>query len=185
MRAIFTGFDHFMAMFVAVIGVLGSTMFMPLLGGPLHRYETRAIGAGWQSLRTGKAANLNEAIEIATSLPAEVLLPSAHAEELPIPLASSSRQGAVLDLLGGPDATLAVPPRARRAIGRAEVISVSAMLMTPIGSLPEPVCDMPAMKSGVCEELLPAGSKRLPQAADLMAALPARRTARVDKRHRA
>jgi hypothetical protein len=158
MRAIFTSFDHFMAMFVAVIGVMWSTVFMPLLGGPLHTYEARAIGTGWHSLRTGEAANIGEAFEIATSLPAEALLPSAHAEELPIQLASAPAQPERLELLGGPDAAFELAPRARRAIAQVEVTRVSSAPMAPAEMTLEPFCGAPATKVGLCEQTAPADS---------------------------
>jgi len=106
MSAVFTRFDHFMTVFVAAFAVVWSTVFMPLLGGPMHTYEARAIGVGWQSLRTGEAASLSEALEIAASMPAEVLLPSAAAQ--PPPSEPTIIETAALELLGAPDGVFAI-----------------------------------------------------------------------------
>ena len=156
MRAIFTRLDNFMAMFVAMFAVAWSTVFMPLLGGPLHVYETRAIGAGWQSLQSGQAANLNEALDIATSLPVEAVFPSAHAEQVPLELVAAEPETDPLELLGGPDADFPAPPPvsvAARAASR--VAAARASLPTldpviPIQAVPTPACDVPAMKQGLC-----------------------------------
>lgn len=111
MRALFTTFDHFMCMFVAWAGVLVGSLFMPLVGGPMQPYEARALGAGWDSLRSGQAASIADALEVAASLPAEVVFPSAHASDLSAPAAVAiaaravSEEEEVLDgtgLLGGP-----------------------------------------------------------------------------------
>jgi hypothetical protein len=163
MRAIFTSLDNFMAMFVAMFAVAWSTVFMPLLGGPLHVYETRAIGAGWQSLRSGQAANLNEAFEVATNLPVEAVFPSAHAEPVPLELVAAEPEPDPLELLGGPDVELPPPPvvpSTRRAVPRvaaARVAPPSPEPMIEIESLAAPACDIPAMKQGLCDPARPAG----------------------------
>jgi len=151
MRAVFKSFDNFMAVFIAALGVAWSTAFMPLLGGPLHTYETRAIGLGWQSLRTGEAATITEALEIASSFPAEAVFPSAHAQELP-PQVASVEAEPELELLGGPEVDL--PPRmARQSAPRAtaSVRPVSSEPMIAIEPLATPLCDVPAMKRGLCD----------------------------------
>lgn len=111
MRAIFASFDNFMVMFVAMFAVTWSTVFMPLLGGPLHVYEARAIGMGWESLRTGEAATIGEALERAASLPAEAVFPSASAHEVPARLTNVALAPSELELLGGPEVELTVPRR--------------------------------------------------------------------------
>ena len=161
MRAIFTRLDNFMAMFVAMFAVAWSTVFMPLLGGPLHVYETRAIGAGWQSLRSGEAATISEAFEVATSLPAEAVFPSAHAEQVPLELVAVEPEPDPLELLGGPDVELPPPVvrSARRAIPRPAVTRVEALAIEPVveTQAPGPACDIPAAKQGLCDPAQPAG----------------------------
>ncbi len=163
MRAIFTRLDNFMAMFVAMFAVAWSTAFMPLLGGPLHMYETRAIGAGWQSLRSGQAANLNEAFEVATNLPVEAVFPSAHAESVPLELVAAEAEPDPLELLGGPDVELPTPPVApstQRAVPRVAVARIAPLTREPmiaIDALPAPACDTRAMKEGLCEPAQAAG----------------------------
>ena len=101
MHVIFKNFDNFMAMFTAFLAVSWSTLFLSLLGGPLHSYEAQAIGVAWTSLQTGQARTISQALDIAASLPAEALIPSAHAEEIPIQVVE--REPEPLELLGGPD----------------------------------------------------------------------------------
>lgn len=145
MRAIFTTFDHFMATFIAVIALAWSSLFLPLLGGPLHPYEARAIDAGWQSLRSGQAASLDEAFEIATSFPVEAVFPSAHAEEMPLQLVAAA---APLELLGGPDTILpAAPPRLMAPI---RAPTVTAVAYTPMAEI-EPIAELACEKPGACE----------------------------------
>jgi hypothetical protein len=157
MRAIFTSFDNFMVMFVALFGVFWSTAFMPLLGGPLHTYEARALGVGWESLQSGQAANVAEALEIAASLPAEAVFPSAHAEELPIQSVPAV-EPSPLELLGGPDTE---PPSADVVATRAaprpapRVTRISTAPMIHIEPLPEPACDIAAQKHGSCNRAAP------------------------------
>lgn len=157
MRAIFTSLDNFMAMFVAMFAVAWSTVFMPLLGGPLHTYEARAIGAGWQSLRSGQAASINEAFEVAASLPVEAVFPSAHAEQVPLELVTAEPEPDPLELLGGPDVDLPPPPASafpRRAVPRVAVARAAAPTPEPaieIDAVPTPACDVPSMKRGLCE----------------------------------
>ena len=163
MRAIFTRLDNFMAMFVAMFAVAWSTVFMPLLGGPLHTYEAQAIGAGWQSLRSGQAANINEAFEAASSLPVEAVFPSAHAEQVPLELVAAEPEPDPLELLGGPDVDLLPPPvvrSTRRAVPRVAVARVTPLVPEPIIEIqaaPSPACDIPAMKQGLCEPAQTAG----------------------------
>ena len=163
MRAIFTRLDNFMAMFVAMFAVAWSTVFMPLLGGPLHVYETRAIGAGWQSLQSGEAGTISEAFEVAANLPVEAVFPSAHAEQVPLQLTASQPEPDPLDLLGGPDVELPPPPVVRstgRAVPRLAVAHVAPPAPAPvieIQALPAPACDVPAMKQGLCEAAQPGG----------------------------
>jgi hypothetical protein len=154
MRAIFKSFDNFMAIFVAMFGVAWSTVFMPLLGGPLHTYEARAIGAGWESLQTGEAGSISEAFEIATSFPAEAVFPSAHAAELPAELTAIEVKPEPLELLGGPedDGAPTFTGAVRRAAPRVSSPRVMTVSMTPVmEAVPDPICDIPAMKQGVCE----------------------------------
>ena len=138
MRAIFTTFDNFIAMFIATVGVLTSSMFMPLLGGPLQPYEAQAIGAGWQSLREGQA--LSDALDAATSFPVEAVFPSAQAADIPLRLVEIEPEP--LELLGGPNPTQAAPlvrtRRPRLPLLDAPVVSVE------IEPLPdhEPVLEM-------------------------------------------
>ena len=161
MRAIFTRLDNFVAMFVAMFAVAWSTVFMPLLGGPLHIYETQAIGAGWQSLRSGQAANLDEAFEVATNLPVEAVFPSAHAEQVPLELVAVEPEPDPLELLGGPDVDLPPPPvvrSARIAIPSAAVARVAPQAPQPIIEIqaaPAPACDIPAMMQGLCDPAQP------------------------------
>ena len=162
MRAIFTRLDNFMAMFVAMFAVAWSTVFMPLLGGPLHTYEAQAIGAGWQSLRSGQAANINEAFEAASSLPVEAVFPSAHAEQVPLELVAAEPEPDPLELLGGPDVDLPPPVvrSAPRAVPRVAVARTAPLAPEPvieIQAVPAPVCDVPSMKQGLCERAQPAG----------------------------
>ena len=163
MRAIFSRLDNFMAMFVAMFAVAWSTVFMPLLGGPLHVYETRAIGAGWQSLRSGEAATISEALEVATNLPVEAVFPSAHAEQVPLELVAVEPEPDPQELLGGPDVDLPPLPMvrsARRAVPSAAVARVAGLPPEPvieIQAAPAPACDIPAMKQGLCEPAHPAG----------------------------
>ncbi len=84
---------------------------MGLLGGPLHTYDARAIDAGWQSIRSGEAVTINEAFEIAASLPVEVVFPSAHATEPNWQRIALEREPARLELLGGPDPTVMAKPQ--------------------------------------------------------------------------
>jgi len=161
MRAIFTRFDNFMAMFVAMFAVAWSTVFMPLLGGPLHVYETRAIGAGWQSLQSGEAATISEAFEVATSLPVEAVFPSAHAEPVPLELVAEPEPDP-LELLGGPEADLPPPlvRSARRAVPGVAVARIAPLAQEPvieIQSVRAPACDIPARKQGLCEPAPPPG----------------------------
>jgi hypothetical protein len=154
LRAIFTRFDHFMAMFIALFAVVWSSVFMPLLGGPLHTYEARAIGAGVSSLQTG--ANIREAFDVATSLPAEIMLPSAHAEEAPLQLVAVEAQPAPLELLGGPDVdvpivAVAVPHAPRMHVTRVAASRASAAPVVPIEASAALPCDIPAIKQGLCE----------------------------------
>lgn len=161
MRAIFTRLDNFMAMFVAMFAVAWSTVFMPLLGGPLHTYEAQAIGAGWQSLRSGQAANINEAFEVATSLPVEAVFPSAHAEEVPMQLVAAAPESDPLELLGGPEAELpqsvATLTPMRRAVPRVAAAPAREPAIE-IDAVPAPACDIPAMKQGLCEPAQPSGA---------------------------
>lgn len=155
MRAIFTNLDNFMAMFVAMFAVAWSTVFMPLLGGPLHTYETQAIGAGWQSIRSGQAANIGEAFDVATNLPVEAVFPSAHAEPVPLELVAAPVEPDPLELLGGPEleAPPAVMHSARRAAPRIAASGVARTAPEPvieIQAVPAQVCDVPAMKQGLC-----------------------------------
>jgi hypothetical protein len=154
MRAIFTSFDNFMAMFVAMFAVTWSTVFMPLLGGPLHTYETRAIGAGWQSLRSGQAANISEAFEVATSLPAEAVFPSAHAAQVPFELVAAEPEPDPLELLGGPEVEL--PSRAVPRAAAARAVAVEPVI--EIDAVPAPACGIPALKQGLCEPAQPSGA---------------------------
>ena len=156
-RAIFSSFDNFMAVFVALFGLVWSSVFMPLLGGPLHTYEARAIGAGWQSLQSGQAASISEAFEIATAFPAEAVFPSAHAEELPPP-ATAAQAPEPLELLGGPDVELPMTAASHRAPASrlaSQRELPAAPSVVPISTVPEPICDIPAVKQGLCEA--PAG----------------------------
>ena len=158
MRAIFARFDNFLTMFVALFGVLWSTMFMPLLGGPMHPYEARAIGAGWQSLQSGQATSINEAFEIATSLPVEAVFPSAHAAEAPF-LQAPVQISDPLELLGGPeidtDPARLEPARLVRlsVVAQAPPISLDALA----DAVPAMICDVPAMKQGLCDPPQAAG----------------------------
>lgn len=160
MRAIFSRLDNFMAMFVAMFAVAWSTVFMPLLGGPLHVYETRAIGAGWQSLQSGEAGTISEALEVATNLPVEAVFPSAHAEQVPLNLIVEPEPDP-LELLGGPDVEL--PPPVVRTARRAVPPVAAARVVRPpapvieIQALAAPGCDIPAMKQGLCEAAQPGG----------------------------
>ncbi len=154
MRAIFTRFENFMAMFVAMFAVAWSTAFMPLLGGPLHSYEARAIGAGWASLQSGQAATIGEAFEIATSLPAEAVFPSAYAADVPLELTPAQATPDPLELLGGPDVDMPdIVVAASRAAPRpaaARVRPVPAEPMVEVGAIDQPLCDIPASKQGLC-----------------------------------
>ncbi len=163
MRAIFTRLDNFMAMFVAMFAVAWSTVFMPLLGGPLHTYEAQAIGAGWQSLQSGQAANLSEALEAATSLPVEAVFPSAHAEEVPMQLVAAEPAAPdPLELLGGPDVDLPPPVAApTRLVPRVAAARAAAPAAEPVidsGVVPAPACDIPAMKQGLCAAAQPSSA---------------------------
>jgi hypothetical protein len=163
LRAIFTSFDHFMAMFVAMFGVCFGSVFMSLLGGPLHTYEARAIGAGFESLQTGQAANIGEAFQVATSFPADIMLPSAHAAELPAQPIAAETQQASLELLGGPDVdvpilTVAAIERAAPRVRRAQRISrapAPAERLIHAETTAAPACDIPAVKRGLCEMPVP------------------------------
>lgn len=150
-RAIFTSFDHFMAMFVALFGVFASTAFMPLLGGPLHTYESRAIGAGWHSLRSGEATTLSEAFEIATSLPAEAVFPSAHAQELPLQIAREEADADPMELLGGPELppVVVLRPTGPRIAAAVTPVTAQPMVELEISEL-QPSCGVPAMKRSQC-----------------------------------
>jgi len=156
MRAIFSRLDNFIAMFVAVFGVIWSTVFMPLLGGPLHSYEADAIGAGWRSIRSGQAQSLSDAFEAATSLPAQAVFPSAHAEELPMQLTAEA-DPRTLDLLGapeieiGPAVLLSARSDASRASTRAPRLSVSVAPLADIDAVPEATCDITAIEQELCE----------------------------------
>jgi hypothetical protein len=167
MRAILTSFDNFMAMFVAMLGVFWSTVFMPLLGGPLHSYEAQAIGAGWHSLQSGQAANIGEALEIASSLPVEAVFPSAQAAEVPLQLVAIQPEPGALELLGGPE-TEAGPvlvTEARRTAPRVARARERTAPLEPLAQsepIAETICDAAAMKQGVCETA--------PAAADALAA---------------
>jgi hypothetical protein len=154
MRAIFSRLDNFMVMFVAMFAVAWSTVFMPLLGGPLHVYETRAIGAGWQSLQSGQAANISEALDVATSLPVEAVFPSAQAAEVPMQLVAAEPNP--LELLGGPDVELprSVATPIRRGVPQVAAAHAPSPARDPvleIHAAPAPACDIPAMKQGLCE----------------------------------
>jgi hypothetical protein len=146
-----------------MFAVAWSTVFMPLLGGPLHVYETQAIGAGWQSLRSGQAANLNEAFQVATNLPAEAVFPSAHAEQVPLELVAAEPEPDPLELLGGPDVDLPPVVRStRRAVPRVAVARVTPLVPEPVVEIqeaPAPACDIPAMKQGLCEPARPAADQ--------------------------
>lgn len=92
-----------MAVFVAMFGVFWSTAFMPMLGGPLQSYEARAIGVGWQSLRSGEAATLSDAFAIASAGPVEVALPPRRVTYR-APAAPDATVDAIMaQLLGGPE----------------------------------------------------------------------------------
>lgn len=121
LSAVFLRFDNFMVMFVAMFAVVWSSVFMPLLGGPLHTYEARAIGAGWQSLQTGQAASIAEAFNIAASFPAEAVFPSAHAA--PVEVAMTEPEPGPLQLLGGPDVEFPTLPR----LASAHVVSTMSV----------------------------------------------------------
>jgi hypothetical protein len=155
MRAIFTSFDHFMVIFVAAFGVVWSTLFMPLLGGPLHTYETRAIGAGWRSLQSGQAASIGEALDIASSLPVEAVFPSASAAELAPREATLTAQLAEPVLLGGLDDAnapalrlVAATPERHRA---RRIAPPSAPEINLIEASAAPACDVAAAKQGFCD----------------------------------
>jgi hypothetical protein len=163
MRAIFTRLDNFMAMFVAMFAVAWSTVFMPLLGGPLHIYEAQAIGAGLQSLRSGQAANINEAFEVASSLPVEAVFPSAHAEQVPLELVAAEPEPDPLELLGGPDVDLPPPVMASARPVAPRVAAARAAPPAPepvieIQAVPASACDIPAMKRGLCEPATPTNA---------------------------
>lgn len=155
-RAIFSRFDNFMAMFVAMFAVVWSSVFMPLLGGPLHTYEARAIGAGWQSLQTGEAANITEAFQIATAFPAEAVFPSAHAAEMPLRAVAVQPEPAPLELLGGPDVELprfvASESRVAPRLATARSRPASAVSVVPVSMVAEPICDIAAVKLGLCDD---------------------------------
>jgi hypothetical protein len=150
MHAVFKSFDNFMAVFVAVFGVVWSTVFMPLLGGPLQTYEARAIGVGWHSLRTGQAANLAEALQIAASLPGEAVFPSAHAAEPPVQIAPVELEGETLELLGGPEVTHIVVAARRPAPRVDEARPVPSIASADVEPLAEVACDTSAIKLGLC-----------------------------------
>lgn len=134
MRAIFTSFDNFMAVFVAMFALAWSTVFMPLLGGPLHTYEAQAIGAGWQSLRSGEAASIEEALEIASSIPVQAVFPSAHAAEMTAqPMQVAAMPG---ELLGGPDPILVTAPVPHRV---PDVIEVRPLVI--VEGVPGSACE--------------------------------------------
>jgi len=141
MRAIFSTFDHFMIMFVTAMGVVWGTVFMPLLGGPLHDYEARAIGVGWQSLRNGEAANLREAMEIAASIPVDAVFPSAHAE--PNVQLVADVEPAIPDLLGGPEPGFIVAAETtRRPVPRAAPSAPEPLPQAPLADF-DPIADLP------------------------------------------
>jgi hypothetical protein len=158
-RALFSTFDHFMCMFVAWAGVLAGSLFMPLVGGPMQPYEARALGAGWDSLRTGQAASIADALEIAASLPAEVVFPSAHAHDLSthalVAVAAQAPPSAaeVVDetgLLGGP---LLETPQPRLQLAQQNRTAPSRAALAPPPMTPaahsEVTCAAP--KVATCE----------------------------------
>ncbi len=143
MRAMFTSFDNFMAVFVAMFALAWSTVFMPVLGGPLHTYEAQAIGVGWQSLRSGEATNIGEAFEIASSIPVQVVLPSAQAAEMPNRPIQIATAPDPLELLGGPDPALVILP-ATHAIQTGSTM--------PIAELSDDGLDCAGAERGTCEQ---------------------------------
>jgi hypothetical protein len=152
MRAIFATFDHFMIMFVTALGVVWSTVFLPMLGGPLHDYEARAIDAGWQSLRSGEAANLGEAIEIAASIPVEVVFPSAHAAEPVAHITLVDVEPEIPELLGGPGQAFVSAER-RRAPQRSPLdgpAQLPAMQIADLDPTSQAPCETPAVKTEAC-----------------------------------
>ncbi len=143
MRAMFTSFDNFMAVFVAMFALAWSTVFMPVLGGPLHTYEAQAIGVGWQSLRSGEATNIGEAFEIASSIPVQVVLPSAQAAEMPNPPTQIATAPDPLELLGGPDPALVIMPAPR------PIQTVSSMRISQFN---DNALDCAGAERGTCEQ---------------------------------